>query len=360
MENTGARILVVDDEPHIGELLCRWLTSEGYSCETALSGEETVQLMKNRKFHLVISDIMMPGMSGVDLLTVITQLFSDVAVIMVTAVDDRNTAIMTLELGAFGYVIKPFDRNEILINVANALERRRLRLLSQEYEHDLEQKVKQRTREVREREEEIIWRLLSATGFRDTETGAHVKRIGLYACEIARVLGWKPDIVEQMRLAAPMHDVGKIGIPDEILRKPGSLTLQEFEVMKKHTEIGAEILEGSNVPLIQMARDIALCHHERWDGSGYPRGLSREEIPEPAAIVAIVDVYDALVHDRVYRPALSEDKALAIMIAGNGEHFGPRLFDCFMDLLPTIRRIRAEIQETPQIERPILQPLDEP
>jgi putative two-component system response regulator len=350
MENHAAKILVVDDEPNICDLLSRWLTSEGYECMTALSGQAALDYLQSDEFHLVVSDIMMPGMSGVDLLTVIKPLFPEVAVIMVTAVDDRNTAILTLELGAYGYIIKPFDRNEILINVANALERRRLSLLGQEYERSLELKVEQRTKEVREREEEIIFRLLSATGHRDDETGAHVRRIGLYACEMAKKLGWKSQDAEQIRLAAPMHDVGKIGIPDNILRKPGRYTPEEFEIMKKHTEIGARILDGSNVPLIQMAKDIALCHHERWDGSGYPKGLEKDQIPEPARIVAVVDVYDALVHDRIYRPALTEEEALSLMMAGSGDHFGTEIFDCFRVMLPTIRQIRDAFQEEQAIE----------
>lgn len=350
MENNGAKILVVDDEPNICDLLSRWLTSEGYECTTALSGQAALDYLQSDEFHLVVSDIMMPGMSGVDLLTVIKPLFPDVAVIMVTAVDDRNTAILTLELGAYGYIIKPFDRNEILINVANALERRRLNLLGQEYERSLELEVEQRTKQVREREEEIIFRLLSATGQRDDETGGHVRRIGLYACEIAKKLGWKSQDAEQIRLAAPMHDVGKIGIPDNILRKPGRYTPEEFEIMKQHTEIGARILDGSNVPLIQMAKDIALCHHERWDGSGYPKGLEKDQIPESARIVAVVDVYDALVHDRIYRPALTEEQAISLMMAGSGDHFGPEIFDCFRAMLPAIRQIRDAFQEEQTFE----------
>lgn len=345
LEKGNARILVVDDEPYIGELLSRWLSADGYQCETAHSGDDAVKALEAGSFHLVVSDIMMPGMSGIDLLTIIRSVFPDVAVIMVTGVDDRKTAIMTLELGAFGYVIKPFDRNEIVINVANALERRRLGLLSREHEQVLEAQVDLRTKEVRDREEEIILRLISATGYRDDETGTHVRRIGLYASEMARALGWSNSDIEKIRLAGPMHDLGKIGIPDSILRKPASLTIEEFQVMQQHAEIGARILEGSTVPLIQMARDIAHCHHERWDGSGYPRGLGGAEIPECAAIVAIVDVYDALVHDRVYRPAFSEEKALGIMLAGDGQYFGDRLFDCFLDLLPTLRRIREEVKE---------------
>jgi putative two-component system response regulator len=350
LEKHETRILVVDDEPYVCELLSRWLTSDGYQCESAYSGHDAVKALESGAFQLVVSDIMMPGMSGIDLLTIIKTLFSDVAVIMVTGVDDRKTAIMTLELGAYGYVIKPFDRNEIIINVANALERRRLRLLSEEYERGLEDQVQQRTTEVREREEEIILRLISATGYRDDETGSHVRRIGLYAAEMAKALGWSTREIENIRLAAPMHDVGKIGIPDSILRKPASLTVEEFEVMKAHAEIGAQILDGSDVPLIRMARDIAHWHHERWDGSGYPRGLVADDIPECAAIVAVVDVYDALVHDRVYRPAFSEEKALGIMLAGDGEYFGDRIFDCFLDLLPALRLIREKVQDEARSE----------
>jgi putative two-component system response regulator len=187
---------------------------------------------------------MMPGMSGIDLLTFIKDLFPEVAVILVTGVDDRKTAIMTLELGAYGYVIKPFDRNEILINVANALERRRLTLMSREYEQSLESEVREKTREIREREEEIVLRLISASGFRDDETGPIGD--GLCASVIAKDIGWNQESVSDIRLAAAMHDVGKIGIPDSILLKPGKLTPEEFEVMKKHTRSGPT--STSNTP----------------------------------------------------------------------------------------------------------------
>jgi len=345
METQRARILIVDDEPSIGDLLSRWLTVEGYGCAVAENGETAVTLLENDHFDLVVSDIMMPGMSGMDLLTVIKTLFADIAVVMVTAVDDRKTAIMALDLGAYGYVIKPFDRNEILINVANALERRRLFLLSREYENELETKVKQRTKEVREREEEIVLRLISAAGYRDHETGTHIRRIGLYAAIMAADLGWDARSVDLVRLAAPMHDLGKIGISDNILLKPGKLTSEEFDVMKNHTLIGARILDGSDIALLQMAKEIALSHHERWDGSGYPQGLVTDSIPQSARIVSVADVYDALVHDRVYRPALPEDEALAIMDQQKGKYFDPRVFDSFRYMLPELRRIREEIKE---------------
>jgi putative two-component system response regulator len=341
----NARVLIVDDEPSIRELLVKMLTIEGYACASAASGEDAVKLLENNEFHLVLTDILMSGMSGLDLLTFVKSRYRDIAVVMATGVNDRETAIAALEVGAYGYVIKPFDRNELLINVAGALQRRQLTILSERYERELEERVRERTREVREREEEVVLRLISAAGYRDDETGAHIRRIGLYSFEMAQALGWSSELAEQLRLAAPMHDVGKIGIPDQILRKPGPLTREEFEIMKTHTEIGARILDGSQVPMLQMARDIAYGHHERHDGSGYPRGLAGSEIPESCQIVAVVDVYDALVHDRVYRPAFSEEQALGIMMAGDGEHFGDRIFDCFLDLLPTMRRIAEGVSE---------------
>lgn len=343
--DTSTKILIVDDEIFVCELLSRWLTREGYLCETADSGDSALRKLEQSEFHLVISDIMMPKMSGIDLLKIIGEKYPDVAVIMATAVDDRKTAVSLVEMGAYGYLIKPFERNEILINVVNALERRRQCILSRQYEHSLELTILERTREIREREQEILIKLVAATGFRDNETGAHIKRIGEFAAEMAAALGWKSDDVENIRLAAPMHDIGKIGIPDKVLLKPGGLTPEEFDVIKQHTVIGAEILGSSSVPLLKMARNIALYHHERWDGSGYPYGLKGNDIPQEAAIVAVVDVYDALVNKRIYRDAFPEEQVLAMLIAGNGEHYGPEIFDCFLKLLPVFRDIRKNMSD---------------
>jgi putative two-component system response regulator len=351
MEAEQAKILIVDDEGYVCDLLSRWLTTEGYVCKTVENGDGALALLATERFDLVICDIMMPGMSGVDLLTIMIPLYPDVAVLMVTAVDDRKTAVMTLELGAFGYVIKPFDRNEILINVSNVLERRRLSILSRKYERELEIRARSGAEESLFREEEILLRLAAATGFRDHETRAHIKRIGLYSAEMARALGWPKDRIHEIKLAAPLHDVGKIGIPDRILLKPSSLSPEEFEITKRHTEIGARILEGSKISVLETAKDIALNHHERWDGSGYPRGLAQEAIPEAAGIVAVVDVYDSLVHKRLYRPAFSDEQALTMMIAGDGEYFGSKIFDCFLSLLPAFRRIREENPELENEER---------
>ncbi len=344
-QHEEAHILVVDDEDSVRGLLALQLTTDGYVCSTAAGGEEALRLLETNEFDLVLSDINMPGMSGIELLSETTRLYPNTAVLMATAVDDRDTATHALELGAYGYLIKPFSMNDVLNNVANALERRRLTLLSQEYERDLEAEVQARTRQVREREEEVVFRLLSSMGFRDDETGAHARRIGLYAAMMAKELGWKEEEVDKIRLAAPMHDLGKIGIDDGILRKPGKLTAQEFEEMKKHTTIGAKILQGSEVPLIRLAEEIALSHHEKWDGSGYPHGLAGDDIPPSGRLVAVADVYDALVHNRVYKQAYSEDKALGIMEEGRGRHFCPEVLQVFLDLHPEMRRIRNEVKD---------------
>ena len=223
-----------------------------------------------------------------------------------------------------------------------ALERRELIVERRQYTATLEAKVRQQMQAIRRAHEETILRLLSASRYRDEETGAHIKRTGLYCEFFAEVLGWPAEQVQNIRLAAPMHDLGKIGIPDAILQKPGKLTAEEFAVMKTHTVVGARMLEHSESAILQMANEIAMAHHERWDGSGYPRGLAGLEIPESARILAIVDVYDALTHRRVYHEALPEDKAMEIMEQGRGKHFDPFLFGIFLALLPEIHRIAQE------------------
>jgi putative two-component system response regulator len=288
---------------------------------------------------------MMPGKSGIELLGIVRKLYPDVAVVMVTAVDDRTTAVNALHLGAYGYVIKPFDLNEIVIGVVNALERRRLSIQSREYEKRLENDVRQRTAEIQRREEEICLRLAAACGYRDLETGSHNRRLGLYSVVLAQALGWTRQAQDEMRISIAMHDIGKIGLPDTILRKPARLTAEEFEVVKSHTVIGARMLEGSDFSLLNMAHSIALSHHEKWDGTGYPQGFSGADIPEPARICAVLDVYDALIHKRVYRRALPEEEALAIMTADRGSHFDPAIFDCFISVLPELRMIWAEVRD---------------
>ena len=337
-----ARILAVDDEQALCNLVARWLSREGITCDQAYCVDDAISLMQQTHYDLVISDIMMPGKTGIDFLGIVSERFPTTAMIMATAVDSRETAVMTLEKGAFGYIIKPFERNEFIINIFNALERRRIILEHQNYERHLEQVVRDRTEDIRNREEQIALRLISASGYRDEETGQHIKRIGLYGAVLAKKMGWDQEKIDYIRVAGPMHDVGKIGIPDEILRKPGELSTEEFNIIKQHPRIGALILEDSTIPLLKMARDIALYHHEKWDGSGYPHGLKKDAIPESAQIIALVDVYDALSNDRVYRAALPEEKVLSIMKEGKGTHFNPHIFDSFIEMLPEFREILKE------------------
>jgi cyclic di-GMP phosphodiesterase len=212
-------------------------------------------------------------------------------------------------------------------------------------EEALEREVVKRTRQIVEREEQISLCLLAAAGCRDQETGAHIRRIGLYAALMAEELGWSLSEVDQIRLAAPMHDIGKIGIPDHILQKPGRLEAHEWAIMETHAAIGASMLSGTEIDMMNTASEIARSHHERWDGSGYPEGLSGEAIPISARITAIVDIYDALVHKRVYKPAFEEAEAMLMMSAMAGTQIDPNLFELFQQLLPQMRAIREQVKD---------------
>jgi putative two-component system response regulator len=339
------RILAVDDQSMVADMVGLWLTESGYDCDVAVSARQALAMLAQNTYDLMVSDVIMPDMSGIELLVQVKAHFPNLAVLMATGVDDRNTAIQAIQLGAYGYIIKPFTLNEFLINVANALERSRLTRESLNCREVLEEEVRARTAEVRRREEEIALRLISAAGHRDEETGEHIKRIGLYSVVLASALGWDEDRIDHLRVGAPMHDVGKIGIPDSILRKPGRLTAAEYQVIKQHPRIGAGILGGSKIPLLQTASDIALYHHEKWDGSGYPEGLSGTQIPEAARVVAIADVYDALSNDRVYRAMYPEKEVLGIMEKKKGRHFDPDILDCFLANLPAMEKILHSNQD---------------
>ncbi len=345
MQEQGPRVLIVGDEPHVAALLEKNLCGNVGVCQRAEHGEEAMEQLNRHAFDLVVSDIGMPGTTAIDLVTFITGNHPDTAVVLITGLEHRERAIAAIQLGAFGYILKPCSDDELLIIAANALERRRLGLVAKAFEEELGREVSHRIREVAEEKEEILFRLVSAMQYRDDESAAHICRIGLYSAAIARERGYGAEQVDLMRLAAPMHDIGKIGIPDSILRKPARLTDEEFEVIKKHTIIGGQILESSDAPVVQLGREIALGHHEKWDGSGYPQGLAHEAIPESARIVAIADVYDVLTHDRVYKPRFTESQALDIMAGVRGSHFDPDVFDTFLKSLPAIRSISDEVKE---------------
>ncbi len=207
-----------------------------------------------------------------------------------------------------------------------------------------------RTLEIRQREEEVAHRLLVAAGYRDQETGAHVKRIGLYSEAIAKTMGLSPAMAEDIRLAAPMHDIGKIAIPDRVLLKPGRLDDDEFVIMQTHAEVGAKMLEGSAIPMLQMACRVACCHHEKWDGSGYPRGLVGRNIPQDARIVCVADVFDAMINKRVYKPPISEKETCHFIRSKSGLFFDPEVVTAFFDIYHEIQAIRARIPEAVTVD----------
>jgi putative two-component system response regulator len=348
------RILIVDDEDQIRTLLARLLGAQGYECVTAESAAAARGILVELPVALVLSDVNMPGESGIDFTREVLAQYPDTAVVMVTGMDDRRYADIAIELGAYGYILKPFKPNELIINVGNALRRRTLEIENRSHRVQLEQTVPERTSalrdtisqlessdaELRRLREETIRRLSWAAEFRNQETGEHIVRMSLYCDLLARLAGLDGDAAEMMRIAAPMHDVGKIGIPDKILLKPGRLTDEERRVMEAHTEMGHRILAGSDVELLDLAALMALTHHERIDGAGYPGRLAGDEIPVEGRICAVADVFDALTSDRVYRQAFQPDEARAMMLEGRGTQFDAELLDLFFNAYDDVLAIR--------------------
>ena len=324
-----ATILVVDDDSDIRGLFVRWLSDAGYACVEAGCAADAWAWLGRVAVTLVALDITLPDQSGVDLLPQVKQAFQDTEVLMITGHKQPQFAISALTMGAVGYLIKPVGAKDLLFQIKKALERRHVLIDRRRDMQRLEDRVAEQNREICCAHEETIHRLVTAASCHDEETGAHIRRTGLLSEILALAAGWSQGEAHQLRMAAPMHDVGKIGIPDAILQKPGALSHEEFERMKQHTTIGAQILAQSATPVLQLAEIVALSHHERWDGTGYPQGLASEAIPEAARIVSIVDVYDALTHDRVYRPAFAEEDALSMMRAGRGTQFDPGLLALF-------------------------------
>ena len=348
------RILVVDGEAQIRSLLTRLLEAQGYACSTAVGASEARRLLAAEDFALVLCDVNMPGESGLDFAQEVLVDYPDTAIVMVTGADDRRHAERALANGAYGYMLKPFKPTELLINVVNALRRRTLEIENRESRNRLEQTVLERTSTLRETiaqlesseselrrlREETIRRLSWAAEFRSNETGQHLLRMSLYCTLLARLVGLDVDRTEMIRIASPMHDVGKIGIPDRILSKPTSLTPEERAVMQAHTEMGHRILTGSDVELLDLAATLALTHHERIDGQGYPCGLEDDNIPLEGRIAAIADVFDALTSDRVYRLAFRPDEAREQMLTGRGTQFDQELLDLFFGAWDDVLAIR--------------------
>lgn len=323
------RILIVDDEPQIRRVIAAIVELEGYEYLLAEDAETALEILEKEPVDLVISDINMNVMSGVELLGIAVKRFPDLAMIMVTGVDDRETAIETLHMGAYGYVTKPFQANELVINIANALRRRHLEIDNRRHREQLEHLIEERTAELFQSREETIHILSKAAEFRDNETAKHTIRMGYYSEVLARLCGQPEAFCRKIKIAAPLHDVGKIGISDTILLKPGKLTTEEFEIMKSHCEIGYRILSESTSEILSVGAEIALNHHEKFNGAGYPRGLAGTDIPLTGRIGAICDVFDALTTERPYKGASTPEEAKMIMSEGRGSHFDPEIYDHF-------------------------------
>jgi putative two-component system response regulator len=345
-------ILIVDDEQVIRRVLKQRLSADGYHCEEAGSAGDALAILNAGPVELVVLDIKMPGRSGIELLPEIKLKYPDIAIIMVTATNDTVVAIQCMKEGADDYLIKPFNLEEVSISVRRALERRRLELENIAYKQHLEQMVAERTKDLKQAVEEIklasldtVHRLARAAEHKDEDTGAHIQRVSRYSAAIARRMGLSDEEVENILYAAPMHDVGKIGIPDRILLKTGSLDAEEWEIMRQHTLIGAEILGGSKVEFIRLAEVIALTHHEKWDGSGYPRGLKGTEIPIAGRIVAIADVFDALTSHRSYKSSYRTEQALDTIKASSGTHFDPDVVDAFFAIKDEILAIERKYKD---------------
>lgn len=360
------RVLMVDDEPRVLAGFRRALLGRGLECELreAGNGREALEVLRREPIDVVLSDVQMPGMDGLELLQAIRAetAWETVQVVIVTGLDARDQKARAIELGASDLLTKPVSTAELQARLRNALQLKAYQDDLRARNAVLEEEVRRRTTEIAASRAEVVFRLAKAAELRDEETGLHVVRVGCYCRTIAQTLDLGAAFCDTIFLAGPLHDVGKIGIPDEILLKPGKLDPGEWTVMRRHTQIGAAILSREpgafeallsssgglrslveprpENPVLAMAADIAMAHHERWDGDGYPRGLAGNDIPLAARICAVADVYDALGSVRPYKPAYPEEQVLAIMADGRGSQFDPEVYHAFGDCLPELQALR--------------------
>jgi putative two-component system response regulator len=370
VEFKKAKIMIVDDEPYNLLLVRKYLENEGYSNFVTTSDASAAERMcKQQDPDLLLLDIMMPGVSGLDILRSLRDDLRTppLPVLILTASTEAETKKVALELGATDFLSKPLDPNDLLPRVRNALVVKACHDRLKRYSEELEELVQRRTCELSASRQEVIHCLARAAEFRDDDIGKHILRVGRYAALIGMELGFSEARAELLELAAQLHDVGKIGIPDSILRNPGKLDPEQYAMIQKHcgfakkilqpmdgaelerlrghAHLGAELLNPSRSPLLILAAQIAQTHHEHWDGNGYPLGLAGEDIPLEGRITAVADAYDALSAARHYKPALPRAKCFAALEEGRGTHFDPTVLDAFFARSDEIVQVQIEYMD---------------
>lgn len=344
----NARIFIIDDEEANLKLLNIMLQNEGYKKLVLISDPRAVvDEYKSQRPDLILLDINMPHMDGYDLMQALKALKDPLMppVIVLTAQHGKEYLLRSLNAGARDFISKPFDRHELIMRVRNLLDAHLAHCMVYDQKATLEDMVRKRTDELQQTRMQVVQRLGMAAEFRDEETGNHILRMSHISELLARTIGWDDDDCELMLMASPMHDIGKIGIPDHILLKPGKFEPDEWEIMKTHATIGGKLLDGDDSTLMRMAREIALSHHEKWDGSGYPNGLAGEDIPMSGRIAALADVFDALTSQRPYKKAWPVEDAVQLIKDNSGKHFDPQLVEVFLQKLPEIQAICERYRE---------------
>jgi cyclic di-GMP phosphodiesterase len=356
-EKNAAKILVVDDEDRNLRMAKAMLIPMGYEILLARNGKEALETVAESPPDVILLDVMMPEPNGYEVAETLKSRESTrmIPIVMVTSLAGVEDRVKSLKIGVDDFLTKPIDKSELRARVASLVKVKAYYDLQRDCQTQLEKQVQEKTEELRTAYEslqdsslETIFRLSRAAEHKDVETGAHLVRMSRIAGIVAEELGLSKEEQELILYSAPMHDIGKIGVPDHILLKPGQLDSHEWDIMKRHTTYGGEILGDSNKPLIHMAETIALTHHEKWDGSGYPKGLKGEAIPLEGRITAIADVFDALTSKRPYKDSYQNDAALAIIKEGRGIHFDPRIHDAFFARVEDVILVRDSINETEQ------------
>jgi putative two-component system response regulator len=344
-------VLVVDDLPQNVKLLEAYLIPQGYEIVRAINGEEALAKLTESQIDLILLDVMMPDIDGFEVTRRIRQndKYRLLPIILVTALGETKDRVKGIEAGCDDFISKPVDKTELLARVKSLLKVKDYNDLRSNYQKELESEVNKRTEELKQASDKLktasldtIYRLSVASDYKDGDTGTHIKRMSRYCAAVARRMGLDKKTISDILYAAPMHDLGKIGIPDKILSKPGKLDPVERDIMKLHTVIGAKILSDSDAELLQLGGIIALSHHEKWDGSGYPNGLEGEAIPIAGRIASIADVFDALTSRRPYKEPFSEEKSLVIIRRWRESYFDPDVVDAFIAITEEILTIKAQ------------------